>query len=281
MPRTLKTGTLRWITAILAILIFPAISAGIPAPFDGNRVDPNGVALSSDMTTTPEIDLPDLPAGVASATSDGRAAWETASALVAKLEGYLAAGQNDKALAASRYIQRVLPEMTRRMNGGDVDADVIRSLEQRRAAVEKELGGMGAARLVETAKGFNGYSTRSGPGGGNVACAWLVSAILRSAGLVPAGWHDNVANDLVARLVREFNWSKVPPGGREYSGSVSTSQMMPGDVIFWSPSEHVGVYLGNGMALSNSSGRARAVIHPASGYYDGWIPRFVVRPPAV
>lgn len=264
---------------LINLLCLTTVSWGDPAPFTGRRVNPNGVPISGEPVSSADQPGPAVPAGVAQGTPEAQASWENYSALVAKLEGYLAAKDYEKAAIASRYIKRVAPGMQLQMKSGGIDAADIQRLEQRVTEADRQMTGLGAQRLVETAKGYNGFSTRSGPGGGNVACAWLVSIILRATGLVPAGWNDNVANDLVARLVREFGWAKIPSDGREYSGSVSSSRMLPGDIVFWSPSEHVGVYLGEGMVLSNSSGRARGAIHPVSGYYDGWIPRFVVRPP--
>ncbi|MBF0407247.1 MAG: hypothetical protein HQM10_07830 [Candidatus Riflebacteria bacterium] len=125
-----------------------------------------------------------------------------------------------------------------------------------------------ARTLVSSAKKFLGYNTRKGPSGGNLACAWFVSLILRSANLVPNNWMETSARGLMARLMTEFGWKKT-----------SISEVRAGDVIFWGPSSHVGVAVDGRKAISNSSSTKKGTIHSISGYYSGWKPQFAVRPP--
>jgi cell wall-associated NlpC family hydrolase len=100
------------------------------------------------------------------------------------------------------------------------------------------------ARVLEAARGYFGTSTRSGPGGGNVACAWAVNNVLARAGLPKLGTNTN----LVASVEEALR------NGR--GTEVAAAEARPGDIVISPGASHVGIYLGEGRVLSNSSSRA-------------------------
>jgi hypothetical protein len=106
----------------------------------------------------------------------------------------------------------------------------------------------------------NKTSSRKGPDGGNKACAWIVSWILRQAGVVPAKWNENNAPRLSNTLLKQ-GWKKVPFNPNR----PIASQLKKGDIILWSP-DHVGVYDEGKYCYSNSSRYARLQRHPVLGY---------------
>ncbi|MBF0545605.1 MAG: hypothetical protein HQM08_14275 [Candidatus Riflebacteria bacterium] len=117
-------------------------------------------------------------------------------------------------------------------------------------------------RVRDAARDFylNSVSTAMGPGGGRVACAWVVSKILRQAGAVPRNWNENNAPQLSNKLMKR-GWKKVP-----FNPNLPVaSQLKAGDVILWSP-DHVGVYDQNGYCFSNSSSKKVVKRHPVVGY---------------
>jgi hypothetical protein len=100
------------------------------------------------------------------------------------------------------------------------------------------------ARVLEAAKGYYGASTRAGPGRGNVACAWAVNNVLERAGLPKVGENTNYVPSVEAAL----------RAGR--GTEVSQADAQPGDLVIAPNGHHVGVYLGEGRVLSNSSSSA-------------------------
>lgn len=99
-------------------------------------------------------------------------------------------------------------------------------------------------RILSAARGYVGTSTRSGPGGGNVACAWSVNNILSRAGIQKVGANPNLVSSVESSL-RSGRGTQVSP-----------SQARPGDIVVAPNSHHIGIYMGNGRVMSNSSSRA-------------------------
>ncbi len=123
--------------------------------------------------------------------------------------------------------------------------------------------------LLSAADSFIGTVTRNVPGTarGTKACAWSVSRMLENAGLVEDGFAENAEmnNRLVPNLVNNLKtrgWSEI--------SDRSVGSLQPGDIIVWGPSRHVGVVWGDGMAISNQSGRGEVKRHPILGWYSGW-----------
>ncbi|MBP7635320.1 C40 family peptidase [Candidatus Ozemobacteraceae bacterium] len=278
---------------VTALIVFGLTPAWAQNPFSGNKVD---------TTTVPEIQIPTFeymsingpePERVsdplASATPEARKAHDTIDQIIAQLETYLKSGDYKRSSEAVAYLDKltkdtksgktVKPGLLSQMTKGGVVSTRVDEIRGRIASLKNQLYSECSAKMIAAGRQFEGYSSKTGPGGGDVACAWLMTKVLRAAGMVPAGWEELGALNLTRRLMKEFGWAKVPSTGNPDSGKTQTSLMKPGDVIFWSPSDHVGVYLGNGMCMSNSSSRHLGAIHPVAGYYDGWIPRYVVRPP--
>lgn len=104
-------------------------------------------------------------------------------------------------------------------------------------------------RIAVGSRAFRGQSTRHGPAGGRLACAFAVNQILRRQGIAPIGTNPNyvpsMESDLRAR-VRAGSAVAVAPG-----------QARPGDIVISSNQSHVGIAMGEGRVLSNSSSRAR------------------------
>jgi len=99
-------------------------------------------------------------------------------------------------------------------------------------------------RVLQAAEALRGMSTRNGPGGGNVACAFAVNKVLARAGLPTLGANPNYVPSLEDSL----------RSGR--GRQVSPSEARPGDIVVSPGQAHVGIYLGEGRVLSNSSSRA-------------------------
>lgn len=278
---------------VSALIVFCLAPAWAQNPFTG-KVDSTAISNEIQIPTFeqsnavgPEPTPPGDP--LASATPEARTAHDTVEKILAQLEAYLKSGDFKRSAEAVAYLDKLCkdtktgkttkPGLLSLMKKGGVAASRMDAVRGRIASLKNQLYSESAARMVAAGRQFDGYSSKKGPGGGNIACAWLMTKVLRAAGMVPPGWEELGALQLTRRLMSEFGWAKVPSTGNPDSGKIQTALMKPGDVIFWSPSDHVGVYLGNGMCMSNSSSAHHGAIHPVAGYYDGWIPRYVVRPP--
>lgn len=107
-----------------------------------------------------------------------------------------------------------------------------------------ETGGSINSRIHDAANAYFGSSTRAGPGGGNVACAWAVNNVLARAGIPKLGENTNYVPSVEEAL----------RNGR--GTQVSAADAQPGDIVISPGQSHVGIYMGNGEVLSNSSSRA-------------------------
>lgn len=277
--------------SLLALCVSPGWAQN---PFTGNKVDTTTPQLEIKIPTFEQINARGPEPAViadplASATPEARKAHDTIDQILAQLEEYLKKGDYKRSSEAVAYLNKLskdtksgkttTPGLLTQMTKGGVGTGRIYEIRGRIASLKNQLYSECAAKMVAAGRKFDGYKSSSGPGGGDVACAWLMSKVLCAAGMVPAGWEELGALNMTRRLMKECGWAKVPTTGNPDSGKIKSSLMQPGDVIFWSPSDHVGVYLGNGMCMSNSSSKHHGAIHPVAGYYDGWIPRYVVRPP--
>lgn len=110
-------------------------------------------------------------------------------------------------------------------------------------------------RIYQAAKAAEGRSSRSGPGAGNLACAWALNLFCAlPAGLNNIGtWADPNYNDVTVGVKDVV---KALDGGR--GRRVSRGECVPGDVVIWPNQTHIGVAMESGMAnvLSNSSSKA-------------------------
>jgi cell wall-associated NlpC family hydrolase len=105
-------------------------------------------------------------------------------------------------------------------------------------------GGSVNQRVLDAANGYFGTSTRAGPGGGNVACAWAVNNVLARAGIPKLGANTNYVPS-VEEALRSGRGTRV-----------SAAEARPGDIVISPGQSHVGIYMGDGQVLSNSSSRA-------------------------
>jgi Type IV secretion system pilin len=128
-------------------------------------------------------------------------------------------------------------------------------------------------RIFSAASAYRGQSTRSGPGGGNLACAWAVNNVLRNANISPIG-DDSVKN--VERALVQGRGDRI-----------AQSSAVAGDLVLLigastrsgKVGNHMGVCLNNGCTrvLSNSSSKASfswesgPIFSPS---YSGGTPRF-------
>jgi lysozyme family protein len=110
-------------------------------------------------------------------------------------------------------------------------------------------------RIFKAAQESRGLSTRSGPGGGNVACAWVINRfVLKKAGINIIGSNPDYVTSVEEAL--------IAGRGKE----VSIAEAQPGDVVIMGRNRkaHIGIYMGNGKTLSNSSSKA------AFAWEDSW-----------
>jgi hypothetical protein len=105
--------------------------------------------------------------------------------------------------------------------------------------------------IAASAQAYRGTSTRGGPDGGNLACAWSVNNILRQAGIRQLGNNPNAVASARAAL----------EGGRGVR--IDPKDVRAGDIVIWPPPRsHIGIAGGNGV-LHNSSSRAAFVNNTA------------------
>ena len=124
------------------------------------------------------------------------------------------------------------------------------------SAVQSESPAAGSAnqRILSEAREAIGESSRNGPDGGNLACAWMVNKILdRAVGYKVNGDSTTTMNQVFRSHVASGRAQQIP-----------ASQAQPGDIIIspttWTPTRntgHVGIVGENGVVMSNSSSRAR------------------------
>ena len=100
-------------------------------------------------------------------------------------------------------------------------------------------------RIANATRNYMNTSTRSGPDGGNLACAWSVNNILAKAGLAKIGTNTNGVSSVETAL----------KGGK--GTRVDASQAQPGDIVIWpAPRSHIGIYMGDNKVANNSSSKA-------------------------
>ena len=116
------------------------------------------------------------------------------------------------------------------------------------------VGDSANVKIFEEAQDALNESSRNGPDGGNLACAWMVNKILeRAVGFKVNGDSTTTMNRDFGRLVASGRAEEVP-----------LTETQPGDVIIsptvWTPTRntgHVGIVGENGSIFSNSSSNAR------------------------
>lgn len=110
-------------------------------------------------------------------------------------------------------------------------------------------------RIAKAAEASRGASSRSGPGGGNIACAWCVNnLVLAKAGIKPIG------NDSVAAVEADLLKGRgklVEP----------RTQAQAGDILIMG-SQHIGIVTGPNKCLSNSSTKAAFIWEASFEAYD-------------
>lgn len=112
------------------------------------------------------------------------------------------------------------------------------------------------ARIHQAAIAAAGRSSASGPGGGNVACAWAVNLFCSlPAGIENIGtWKDPNYDNVTVGVA---DMVKAIDGGRGHR--VTREEAIPGDIFVWPAFKHVGIVMEPGatMVRSNSSSKAR------------------------
>jgi cell wall-associated NlpC family hydrolase len=82
------------------------------------------------------------------------------------------------------------------------------------------------------------------------------------SGLVWFAFHSNNLQDRIGgyrSVAGYFKWFKE-------RGLVSKTNPQIGDLIIWGANQHIGLYIGNGMAISTLSTKRGVAIHPVTGY---------------
>jgi cell wall-associated NlpC family hydrolase len=82
------------------------------------------------------------------------------------------------------------------------------------------------------------------------------------SGLVWYGFHQNSLQDRIGgyrSVAGYFNWFKQ-------RGLVSRTDPKLGDLVVWGNNQHIGLYIGNGMAISTLVTRRGVSINPVKGY---------------
>jgi len=102
------------------------------------------------------------------------------------------------------------------------------------------------AAIYAATQAYQGTNTAAGPDGGQNACAWAVNAIIRNA----TGGVIGPANTVYCPTI--YDWCMQPGNAVR----VDPSQAQPGDIVIANDARHIGVAIGNGQVLSNSSSRA-------------------------
>lgn len=106
--------------------------------------------------------------------------------------------------------------------------------------------------LIESYGKLGGFSSRSGPGGGNVACVWAINKLFTQGGISPL-WGSALA------VFQCRNAMKASQFGRQ----IRVGSELPGDMTMVLNSDgfagHIGLVIGQGRTVSNSSSRAAFV----------------------
>lgn len=103
-------------------------------------------------------------------------------------------------------------------------------------------------RIYQAAIQSKGSDTSSGPGGGNVACAWAINKIvLKAAGIKPIGKNQDYVSSVEQDLI----------AGR--GQKVDTASAQNGDIVIMGANTraHIGVVIGPDQIISNSSSKAK------------------------
>ena len=82
------------------------------------------------------------------------------------------------------------------------------------------------------------------------------------SGFVWYVFHENGLQDRIGgyrSVAGYFNWFKA-------RGQVSRTNPLPGDLVVWGSNQHIGLYIGNGQAISVLTTRSGVSIHPVTGY---------------
>jgi hypothetical protein len=111
------------------------------------------------------------------------------------------------------------------------------------------VGSTGSSALASAAVALKGKSTKDGPDGGKNGCVYAVNKVYKQAGITPPWGSSLYVPDAESKMQ-----------GAGYQ-QVSYASRRPGDVMVMydrksPPQAHIGVVLGNGNVLSNSSGKA-------------------------
>ena len=105
--------------------------------------------------------------------------------------------------------------------------------------------GASSNSLAKAAESLKGFSTKSGPGGGNIACVWAVNQVFRKAGITPP-WGTSDYVPTAEQSMLKSGYQRIPRG-----------KQMPGDLYIVAGQAHIGIVLPNGNIISNSSSGAK------------------------
>lgn len=97
-------------------------------------------------------------------------------------------------------------------------------------------------KIYAAASSYEGTSTVKGPDGGNKACAWSVNNILQDA--------------IGHKIGSNTNYVPSVEAGLQVAGQlVKRDEAEAGDIVVAGDQSHIGIYMGGGVVLSNSSSK--------------------------
>lgn len=98
------------------------------------------------------------------------------------------------------------------------------------------------------------------------------------SGLVWYAFHENGLADRIGRyrsVAGYYKWFKN-------RGRVSRTNPRLGDLVVWGRNQHIGIYIGNGYAISTLVTKSGVSIHPVKGYlgirFKGYLHTQITRP---
>jgi hypothetical protein len=156
------------------------------------------------------------------------------------------------------------------------EAHAPRYNPQQAAQMLQQLQGTATARLADALDHFYGMSSKAGPDGGNLACAWAVNKILERVLGFTLGSNTNLVSsveDALKALVSQGRAVEVPASQAPPGAIITVGRKAGGGA-------HIGIMGKDGLVLSNSSSKAsftwRATTEELSSRYEGEAKAYVL-----
>ena len=125
---------------------------------------------------------------------------------------------------------------------------------------------LGVSAPVATATGSTEYDMIYNTAHSKLGDQWVFRgrgpSVFDCSGLVWYAFHQNALQDRIGgyrSVAGYYKWFRA-------RGLVSRSNPQIGDLIVWGRNQHIGIYIGNGLAISTLVTRSGVSIHPVTGY---------------